>query len=98
MALCFNGELEALVPGLRVVGNISTGNDSQAEVLLRNGLLDLLETLMDHKRNSTRREACWVLSNICGCRQKNVGLVLARPSILYRAAKLLTTAGNDVKK
>lgn len=42
MALCFSGELEVLVPGLRVVGNISTGNDSQAEVLLRNGLLDLL--------------------------------------------------------
>lgn len=55
MILCFSGELEAMVPGLRIVGNISTGNDSQAEILLRNGLLDLLEGLMDHKRNNTRR-------------------------------------------
>ncbi len=67
-------------------------------MLLRNGLLDLLTVLMEHKRNSTRREACWVLSNICGCKQKIVAQVLARPAILSCAAQLLTTASNDIRR
>lgn len=63
--LCHSSEDDTVVPALRVIGNISTGNEAQTDELLNNHVLSLLRRLLHHQKRSIRREACWTLSNIC---------------------------------
>jgi importin subunit alpha-6/7 len=98
LALCSSGDIEVQVPCLRVIGNISTGNEGQTEVLLRLDVLKLIEGLLEHEKKSIRREACWILSNICAGSKRQIAQVLARPTLLYRVALLFTSDHNDVKK
>jgi hypothetical protein len=97
MILCFTGEYESLVPALRIVGNISAGNEGQTETLLRNDVLRLLEGLLDHKKKNVRKESCWSLSNICAGSKRQVAQLLARPSIFYRVASMLVSDANSIK-
>jgi importin subunit alpha-1 len=73
-----------LVPALRTVGNIVTGNDMQTQVIINCGALPcLLQLLMGTHKKSIKKEACWTISNITagashgrrlsfggGCRQR----------------------------
>ncbi len=54
-----------LVPALRTVGNIVTGNDMQTQVVINCGALNCLHLLLttNHKK-SIKKEACWTISNI----------------------------------
>lgn len=53
-----------VVPALRTVGNIITGDDSQTQVVLDCNILPNLLQLLNSPKASIRREACWTLSNI----------------------------------
>ena len=54
-----------LVPALRTVGNIVTGNDQQTQTIINCGALGCLLLLLNtsHKK-SIKKEACWTISNI----------------------------------
>jgi importin subunit alpha-1 len=59
-----------LVPALRTVGNIVTGNDMQTQVIINCGVLScLLQLLTANHKKSIKKEACWTISNITagGC-------------------------------
>jgi importin subunit alpha-6/7 len=56
--------LPILVPCLRIVGNVSTGNAVQTQELIKYNAINKLEALLNHNKKVVRREACWVLSNI----------------------------------
>ena len=53
-----------VVPVLRTVGNIISGDDSQTQVLLNCNILPILLQLLNSPKGSIRRETCWTLSNI----------------------------------
>lgn len=54
-----------LVPALRTVGNIVTGNDMQTQVIINCGALQsLLNLLMNNHKKSIKKESCWTISNI----------------------------------
>jgi hypothetical protein len=54
-----------LVPALRTVGNIVTGNDMQTQVVINCGALAcLLNLLSSNHKKSIKKEACWTISNI----------------------------------
>ncbi|KAL0412891.1 UNVERIFIED_CONTAM: Importin subunit alpha-4 [Sesamum radiatum] len=54
-----------LVPALRTVGNIVTGDDAQTQFVIDNQVLPCLQQLLtqNHKK-SIKKEACWTISNI----------------------------------
>ena len=54
-----------LVPALRTVGNIVTGDDLQTQIIINCGSLPALLALLNtsHKK-SIKKEACWTISNI----------------------------------
>ncbi len=53
-----------MIPALRIIGNIATGDNKQTDTILFNGVLPRLEKLLSNNKNAVRRETCWVLSNI----------------------------------
>ena len=54
-----------LVPALRTVGNIVTGDDMQTQVIIGCGALTcLLHLLKTAQKKSIKKEACWTISNI----------------------------------
>ena len=54
-----------LVPALRTVGNIVTGDDMQTQVIISCGALTcLLHLLKTAQKKSIKKEACWTISNI----------------------------------
>ena len=54
-----------LVPALRTVGNIVTGDDVQTQVIISCGALTcLLHLLKTAQKKSIKKEACWTISNI----------------------------------
>merc|ERR1711904_443823 len=54
-----------LVPALRTIGNIVTGDDEQTDEMVASGVLTCLGNMLIYSfKKSIRKEACWTLSNI----------------------------------
>jgi hypothetical protein len=54
-----------LIPALRTVGNIVTGDDVQTQFVINNQALPCLLVLLTHNhKKSIKKEACWTVSNI----------------------------------
>ena len=53
-----------LIPALRMVGNIVTGDDMQTQCIINHqALLCLLNPLTNNHNKSIKKEACWTISN-----------------------------------
>uniref|UniRef100_A0A383WFD2 Importin subunit alpha n=2 Tax=Tetradesmus obliquus TaxID=3088 RepID=A0A383WFD2_TETOB len=87
-----------LVPALRTVGNIVTGNDMQTQVVINCGALGCLLTLLtaNHKK-SIKKEACWTISNITAGTKEQIQAVIDA-NILPPLVHLLQSAEFDIKK
>ncbi|MCL7031362.1 hypothetical protein MKW94_027533, partial [Papaver nudicaule] len=54
-----------LIPALRTVGNIVTGDDMQTQIIIQHQSLPcLLNLLTNNHKKSIKKEACWTISNI----------------------------------
>ena len=53
-----------VVPCLRIVGNIVSGDDVQTQAILDCGLLSILFDLIKSPKDTIRKEVCWSISNI----------------------------------
>lgn len=49
---------------MRTIGNLVTGDDETTEMVLSQGLLQHLKSLVIHPSKMVRKEACWTISNI----------------------------------
>lgn len=87
-----------LVPALRTVGNIVTGNDMQTQVVINCGALQCLLSLLtaNHKK-SIKKEACWTISNITAGTKDQIQAVIDS-SLVPPMVHLLGTAEFDIKK
>ena len=87
-----------LVPALRTVGNIVTGDDMQTQIIINCGALPcLLNLLQTTHKKSIKKEACWTLSNITAGTKDQIQAVLDA-GILPPLVNLLATAEFDIKK
>ena len=66
-----------LVPALRTVGNIVTGDDMQTQVIIGCGALTcLLHLLKTAQKKSIKKEACWTISNITAGTKEQIQAVI----------------------
>ncbi|KIY92292.1 Importin subunit alpha-1 [Monoraphidium neglectum] len=76
-----------LVPALRTVGNIVTGNDMQTQVVVNCGALPcLLQLLTTNHKKSIKKEACWTISNITAGTKEQIQNVIdagIAPPLVY---------------
>ncbi|XP_062120281.1 importin subunit alpha-4-like isoform X3 [Humulus lupulus] len=61
--LLMNPSLTVLVPALRTVGNIVTGDDSQTQAVIEANIIHPLVHLLQHSEFDIKKEAAWAISN-----------------------------------
>ncbi|KHN03948.1 Importin subunit alpha [Glycine soja] len=87
-----------LIPALRTVGNIVTGDDLQTQVIINHQALPrLLNILTNNYKKSIKKEACWTISNITAGNKKQIQDVI-EASIIAPLVHLLQNAEFDIKK
>ncbi|KAJ4750054.1 Importin subunit alpha [Rhynchospora pubera] len=87
-----------LIPALRTVGNIVTGDDLQTQFVIENGALPcLLNFLVNNHKKSIKKEACWTISNITAGNRDQIQAVI-NAGIINPLVALLQTAEFDIKK
>ncbi|KAL3843551.1 hypothetical protein ACJIZ3_000954 [Penstemon smallii] len=101
-----------LVPALRTVGNIVTGDDAQTQFVIDNQVLPCLHQLLtqNHKK-SIRKEACWTISNITAGNRAQIQLTsywfsveflleqaVIQANIILPLVQLLQHAEFEIKK
>ncbi|CAN0855568.1 Importin subunit alpha-2 [Linum grandiflorum] len=87
-----------LVPALRTIGNIVTGDDSQTQFIISNGALPcLLNLLNQNLKKSIKKEACWTISNITAGNKEQIQAVV-EAGLIGPLVNLLQNAEFDIKK
>ncbi|OVA13566.1 Armadillo [Macleaya cordata] len=87
-----------LIPALRTVGNIVTGDDAQTQFVINNQVLPCLYQLLtqNHKK-SIKKEACWTISNITAGNRGQIQAVI-EANIIVPLVHLLQHAEFEIKK
>ncbi|KAG6486692.1 hypothetical protein ZIOFF_055271 [Zingiber officinale] len=87
-----------LIPALRTVGNIVTGDDVQTQYVINHQALPCLLNLLTHNhKKSIKKEACWTISNITAGNKDQIQAVIVA-GIIGPLVHLLQTAEFDIKK
>ncbi|KAF4359266.1 hypothetical protein CsatB_030520 [Cannabis sativa] len=87
-----------LIPALRTVGNIVTGDDLQTQVIISHQALPCLLTLLTNNyKKSIKKEACWTISNITAGNKEQIQCVV-EAGIIAPLVNLLQNAEFDIKK
>jgi importin subunit alpha-1 len=87
-----------LIPALRTVGNIVTGDDNQTQVIINCTALPCLLTLLTHNhKKSIKKEACWTISNITAGNKDQIQAIIDA-NIIPPLVMLLGQAEFDIKK
>lgn len=87
-----------LIPALRTVGNIVTGDDMQTQYIInQNALPCLLNLLAQSYKKSIKKEACWTISNITAGNKDQIQAVI-EAGIITPLINLLQNAEFEIKK
>lgn len=86
-----------VIPALRTMGNMVSGDDFQTQRVLDHGALPILRSLLNCKTKSIRKESCWALSNIAAGRRDHVEALIAANTI-PRLLRILKEDEFDVRK
>lgn len=87
-----------LIPALRTVGNIVTGDDMQTQVIISHQALPCLCNLLTQTyKKSIKKEACWTISNITAGNVDQIQAVI-QAGIIQPLVHLLQNAEFEIKK
>ncbi|PWA99017.1 Armadillo [Artemisia annua] len=87
-----------LIPALRTIGNIVTGDDLQTQCIIEYGALPcLLNLLTNNHKKSIKKEACWTISNITAGNNEQIQAVIVA-GLIAPLVNLLQNGEFDVKK
>ena len=68
----YEKELFLILGGLKVIGNILSGNANITQKVLDLNIYDILKKYMFHENNRIKKEANWIISNIAAGTEKNI--------------------------
>ncbi|CAI0467120.1 unnamed protein product [Linum tenue] len=98
VALLLHQSPSVLVPALRTVGNIVTGDDSQTQCIIGHGALPCLLNMLNNTfKKSIKKEACWTISNITAGNKEQIQAVI-EAGLIGPLVNLLANAEFDIKK
>ncbi|XP_010548966.1 PREDICTED: importin subunit alpha-2-like [Tarenaya hassleriana] len=87
-----------ILPALRSVGNIVTGDDMQTQCVINHGALPCLLSLLSHNhKKSIKKEACWTISNITAGNRNQIQAVI-EAGLIGPLVNLLQNSEFDIKK
>ncbi|CAD8066995.1 unnamed protein product [Paramecium primaurelia] len=85
-----------VIPALRILGNILTGNEEQTNVVLNCGVLQVFQNLLQNKKRTLRQEVCWSLSNIAAGSSGQVKQIIRDDQLLNSIFLLLNNETSNV--
>ncbi|KAI6685149.1 hypothetical protein NL676_031062 [Syzygium grande] len=89
---------KVVVPTLRALGNIVSGNDAQTQFVIDiQGLLPLYQILTENCERGIKKEACWVISNITAGNRIQIQAVM-EANIIPPVVSLLQHVEFEIKK
>lgn len=71
-------------PVLRILGNITHGEDKDTQVVIDAGVLDHLQGLMGHSHKIIRMETCWIISNVTAGTSTQIQCILEHKFIMEK--------------
>ena len=77
-----NQATTVVVPALRTLGNIVSGNDLHTREVVKADVLPVLVPLLSHSRKNIRKETCWMLSNIAAGGEEELDQLFNTPQII----------------
>ncbi|XP_045790638.1 importin subunit alpha-1-like isoform X1 [Trifolium pratense] len=87
-----------LIPALRTVGNIVTGDHMQTQAVINHGSLPCLLSLLTHNHDkSIQIEACWTIANITAGNTEQIQAVI-EAGLIASLVNLFQNAEFDIKK
>jgi hypothetical protein len=90
--------LEVLLPVVRTVGNILSGNEGQTQHMINAGAIPALSKILEIEQIVIWREVCWALSNIAaGGSQQVQALFDATPPVFPKIVEILRISTIDVE-
>ncbi|KAL3333819.1 hypothetical protein AABB24_030533 [Solanum stoloniferum] len=96
--LLLHSSPSVLIPALRTVGNIVTGDDIQTQVMIDyHALPCLVNLLTQNYKKSIKKEACWTISNITAGNRNQIQIVI-EAGIIAPLVYLLQNAEFEIKK
>ena len=96
--LLLHNSAAVLIPALRTVGNIVTGDDVQTQIVINcQALPCLLNLLQQGHKKSIKKEACWTISNIIAGNKDQIQAIIDA-QIIGPLIHLLAEAEFDIKK
>lgn len=83
MRLASSNDKKLVVPSLRALGNVVSGDDKNTEYLLNQGFLKLMIHLLETcTAQSIIKDACWAVSNVAAGTVKQTKAVCEEPNLL----------------
>lgn len=95
--LLAHGDQSVVIPAVRTVGNLVTGDDVQTQVVVDAGVLPALGNLLAHRERSVRKEVCWTVSNITAGTRQQIQAVMDA-GLFPRLVRLLGDPEPEVQK
>ena len=97
--LLSHNDLAVQTPILRIIGNIISGTDEQASVVLKEkDFIQELFKLADSKKKSIKREVFWTLSNITAGTPVQFEAIMGNPKYVEKLIQTAKTDAFEVKK
>ena len=92
-------KVQLIVPALRALGNVASGNDSQTQAVVNANVLPALGTLLSHSKKNIRKESCWMLSNIAAGNRAQLVRLMNTPNLVQQVlGQLASTNDWEVRK
>jgi len=88
-----------LIPGIKVLGNMFTGTEDQANVVLQvPGVMDVLFELLKRPEEMIRKEVAWILSNIAAGTSHHLEAILSNSFYLDQIFDIAINDSLTVRK
>jgi importin subunit alpha-1 len=87
-----------MIPAVRCLGNIVTGNAKQTEAVLNAGILDLAMDLIEHPATAIKKDTCWILSNIAAGTKKQTDALFQVNGLVKKIVQCASDAPWEIRK
>jgi len=90
---------QCIVPALRTLGNIVSGDDSQTQAVVNADVLSQVVKIISNPKKNIRKESCWMLSNIAAGNIDQVHMLVNTPELISKVMIQLSSGSEwDVRK
>ena len=99
ISMLYSEQTTQIVPALRTIGNIVSGNDTCTQAVVDADFISACAILLDNPKRNIRKETCWALSNIAAGSPAQLNVLMANVKVVPGIVEALSSGTEwDVRK